>query len=138
MWHTNVCFIRECLVDTPCVSERNLTRSPLFFSAGRPLLLSHGPSHPRPLFLCVLRQFCFPVLFPAIFTPLSKIGRTLIWVCCCYSVAISELPITACPNSRKYALRQHGAVAYGQSTVTITLLCGAAFAFLCEETFQRP
>lgn len=94
-------------MDTPCVSERNLTRSPLFFSAGRPLLPGHGPSHPRPLFLCVLQQFCFPVLFPAIFTPLSKIGRTLIWVCCCYSVAISELPITACPNSRKYALRQH-------------------------------
>lgn len=139
MWHTNVCFISECLVDTLCVSEANLTRSPLlFFSAGRPLLLSHGPSDPRPLFFCILWHFCFPVLFPVIFTPHSKIGRTLIWVCCCYLVAMSELPIMACLNSRKYTLQQHRAVAYGQSTVMITLLHWAAFVCLCEETFQRP
>lgn len=41
-------------------------------------------------------------------------------------------------QQQKIHMQQPGAVAYGQSTVTITLLCRATFAFLCEETFQRP
>lgn len=90
-------------MDTLCVSEVNLAQSPLLlFSAGRPLLLRHGSSRPRSLFFSILWQFCFPVLFPDIFTPHSKIGRTPVWVCCCFLVAMSELPIMACLNSRKY------------------------------------
>lgn len=51
---------------------------------------------------------------------------------------MSEFPIMACLNSRKCTLQQRGAVAYGQSTVMITLSQWAAFAFLVEEAFQRP
>lgn len=101
MWHTNMCFISKCLVDTLGVSEANLTRPLLFLPAGRYCLLSHGPPHPGPLFFCIL-CILFYVLFPDIFTPHSKIGRTLIRVCCCYLVAMSELPIMACLNSREH------------------------------------
>lgn len=118
---TRMCALPASALWTLCVSEENLTHIPLlFFSARNISSAKPGPPHSGTLF-CILQQFCFPALFPSIFTPHSKIGRTLMWVCCCYLVAVSEFPIMACLNSRKCTLQQRGAVAYGQSTVAITL-----------------
>lgn len=137
MWHTNVCTSSLSALWILSVSEANLACSLfLFFSVLRPLLLVHGPSQLMSLIFCILWQFCFPILPPAIFTPHSKIGRILTWVCCCFSMAMSELPIMACPNSITCTLQQQGAVAYGQSTVTLPHY--AASVFPCEETLQRP
>lgn len=72
MWHTNVSFITECLLDTR-VSEANLACSPfLFFSVLWPLLLILTPSQPMSLFFCILWQFCFPILPPSHFYPTFK------------------------------------------------------------------